>query len=265
MARKVFDDTHISASADTIRNYLNTTDKYTTSQMPQAILQVYYQGDSDGYTRGFNEGEKYGNESGYETGLRDGRIEGYNEGYTEGKNVGYTEGQTAEYNKFWDKLQRQGRRTEYRYAFYSWYWNNTIYVPKYPIICPGVSTDMMRYSEISDTVVPITVTHANSQYLFANNTYLKTIRELNVTASVNFVGWFAGCTALENITFGEGSVIGQNIDFSACPLTRESVANIVAHLGTVTSAKTLTLGAANKALLTDSEIAEILAKGWTIA
>lgn len=243
MARKVFDDTHISAIADMIRYRLSTTDTYTTSEMPDAIDRLY--------GNAYELGQSYGHEKGYE------------EGYEVGKDVGEAEGITAERDKFWEKYQQNGRRTSYRNAFYDWHWNNTIYQPKYPITCSALSTDMMRYCEISDTVVPITITHTNSQYCFANNTRLTTIPELNVNANVQFIGWFAGCTALANITFGDGSVIGQSIDFSACPLTMESVANIAAHLGTVTN-KTLTLGNSIEHLASDT-MAEILEKGWTIA
>ena len=243
MARKVFDDTHISAIADMIRFHLDSTDTYTTSEMPDAIDRVY------------NTALEFGQQNGHE--------KGYEEGYEIGKDVGETEGTTAERDRFWDKFQQGGRRTNYRYAFYNWHWNNTIYQPKYPLVCTEVATDMMRYSEITNTLVPITIKHTNSQYCFANNTHLTTIPELNVEANVQFIGWFAGCTALANITFGEGSVIGQNIDFSACPLTAESVANIAAHLGTVTS-KTITLGNSTGQLASDT-MAEILEKGWTIA
>lgn len=249
MARKVFDDTPISAIADRIRFNLDSTDTYTTAQMPQGVDRAcsvnFVRGQAMGYTEGHEAG--------------------YAEGYDAGKSEGYLQGQTAEREKLWNKLQQNGRRTGYRYAFYDWYWDDSIFEPLYPFTCSAVSTEMFRYSSITDTKVPITVTHANSQYVFANNAYLRTIRELNVTASTNFLGWFAGCTSLANVTFGEGSVIGQNIDFSACPLTRESIASILAHLGTVTSAKTLTLGAANRAHLTDSEVAEIMQKGWTLA
>lgn len=214
---------------------------------------------------GYTEGHEAGYTEGYDAGKSEGYNEGQEAGYQSGLNDGIAQGQTAEHDKLWNKLQQNGRRTGYRYAFYDWYWDDSIFEPLYPFTCSAVSTEMFRYSSITDTKVPITVTHANSQYVFANNAYLRTIRELNVIASTNFLGWFAGDTSLANVTFGEGSVIGQNIDFSACPLTRESVASILEHLGTVTSAKTLTLGAANRAHLTDSEIAEITQKGWTLA
>ncbi len=247
MARKVFDDTHISAIADRIRFNLGSTDTYTTAQMPKGVDRAC--------TKSFEIGQLAGYENGFDTGYESGRQIGLDEGILQG--------QKAEYDKFWDKLQQNGRRTGYRYTFYDWQWSDTIFNPKYPFTCSAVSTDMFRYSSITDTKVAITFSHASSAYVFANNSFLKTIRELNVTASVTFVGWFAGCTALENVTFGESSVIGQDIDFSACPLTAESAENIAAHLGTVTS-KTLTLG--NSAgLLQSDTMAEILQKGWTIA
>ena len=265
MARKVFDDTHIAAIADRIRFNLDSTDTYTTAQMPYEIDRACSKNKVEGQKIGYNEGHEAGYTEGYNSGKSEGYNEGNEAGYQIGLEDGITQGQTAEYNKFWDKLQQTGRRTGYRYTFYDWQWSDTIFNPKYPFICSAVSTEMFRYSSITDTKVPITFSHANSQYVFANNSYLKTIRELNVASSVNFVGWFAGCTSLANITFGGGSVIGQSIDFSACPLTRESVESIVNHLGTVTSAKTLTLGATNQAHLYAGEIAEITGKGWTLA
>lgn len=209
MARKVFDDTHISAIADRIRFNLDSTDTYTTAQMPYEIDRAC--------TINFTRGQTVGREEGHEA--------GYTEGYNSGKSDGYSEGQTAEYDKFWDKLQQKGRRTGYRYTFYDWQWDDTIFNPKYPFICSAVSTDMFRYNSITDTKVPITFSHANSQYVFANNAYLKRIAYLEVTENVNFVNWFAGCTALEEVNMG--GVIGKSIDFSPTALNIESALTIL--------------------------------------
>ena len=75
--------------------------------------------------------------------------------------------------------------------------------------------------------------------------------------------------ALANVSFIEGSVIGQSISFHYCiNLTHDSLMNIISVLkdysGTGTT-RTLTLHANAKAILTDSEKAIATQKGWTIA
>lgn len=180
----------------------------------------------------------------------------------------YEAGQYSEEKRFWEIFQNGGRRTEYRNAFYSWLWKDSIYNPLYPIMCSSNSSEMFRYnSSITDTKVDINFSYANSNYVFANATSLKTIKKLIVVDTVNFTNWFAGCTALENITF-EG-VIGQNIDFSPCTLlTYESLMSIITHLkdfsGTSTT-RTLSIGADNLAKLSNAEKAMATEKGWSLA
>ncbi len=249
MARKVFNDIHIHSIADRIRFNIGTNDKYTTAQMPQEIDRAC----AINWTRG------------QRSGIEQGREEGYQEGYIVGQADGLQAGIKSQYDKFWDKFQRLGGRADYRNAFYDWYWNNTIYEPKYPIICTGVSSEMMRYSEISDTLVPITFTHANSQYVFANNSYLKRIVYLEVTENVTFIGWFASCPELEEVNMS--GVIGQNIDFSVCTkLKHESIIAIFSCLKQLSSGvtRTITIGAENLAKLTDAEKTIAIDKGWTL-
>lgn len=228
-----------------------------------------------GYDKGFADGEKVGYEEGYQDGYTEGKSKGYGEGYDVGHAEGYTRGHEDGWSSgltageetarktFWDKFQNNGRRNGYRFAFYDWYWSDVNYNPVYAIVCSAVSTDMMRYAQITDTKVDINFTHVGSSAVFANNSYLKTIRKLIVTENVTFSNWFAQCTALENVTF-EGT-IGQNIDFSACPLTKSSLLNIIEHLGKVSTTKTLTIGTTNKGKLTTTEIAVATQKGWTVA
>lgn len=116
-------------------------------------------------------------------------------------------GMQAEYDKFWDKFQNFGNRTNYRYAFYSVNsaaWDDTSYNPKYPIICDtnSSSADSMFYGAmITDTKVDIDISNASGSYTFINCSNLKTIRKLTVSEKTKFNRWFEGCTALENIVF----------------------------------------------------------------
>lgn len=213
----------------------------------------------------------------YNNGYQDGVEYGFNDGYTKGNGDGWSDGLTAgaenEQDRFWEVYQRSSGRTEYRNAFYGWLWKDSIYNPKYPIVCKSNSSEMFRYNtSITDTKVDIDFSNhtGTTSNVFNGASALKTIRKLIVNANVTYLttgtsptGWFDNCTALENITF-EG-VIGQSIDFSACPLTKASLLNIIEHLGTVSTTKTLTIGTTNQAKLAAEEIAKATQKGWSVA
>lgn len=201
----------------------------------------------------------------YNSGKAEGFNDGFVDGYAKGSGDGWSDGMIAAERALWDTLQNKGARKNYRYAFYNHFWINDIFNPAYPITCSEVSSEAFRYSGITDTKVDIIFTHTSSNYVFANCASLKTIKSLSVTEGVTFVGWFAGCSALENITIS--GVIGQNIDFSPCTLlSYASLKSIKDHLkdyggGT---AYTLTVGSANAAKYTDADKAEISKKGWVL-
>lgn len=78
---------------------------------------------------------------------------------------------------------------------------------------------------------------------------------------------FAGCSALENI-YTDAQTVMPAVSFalSASPaLTEQSAVNIFNALPTVTAARTVSLAAATKALLTETDIAIATDKGWTVA
>lgn len=176
----------------------------------------------------------------------------------------YEQGKNDEIKRFWDIFQNYGRRTEYRNAFFGWLWKDSIYNPIYTIICSSNSSEMFRYnSSITDTKVDIDFSYANSSYVFANTTSLKTIRKLKVTENVTYTGWFASCPALENIVI-EG-VIGNNIDFSSCTLlTHDSLMSIINALKSGKNGS-LIIGPDNIGKLTSDEIAIATDKGWMVS
>lgn len=220
---------------------------------------------NNGYTEGVADGYELGHEEGYDEGHTDGYDLGHNEGYIHGVSDGWAEaypaGERAEQERFWDIAQAKGNRKNYRYAFYNTYWNDNIYNPKHNIICSELSSDMYRYSGITNTKVNIDFSNASSSYVFAASK-IKTIPYLKVYKNTTFSGWFASCSSLENITFdGE---IGQEIDFTACPLTKTSLLNIIEHLGNVSTSTKLKIGATNQAKLTATEIVGATQKGWSV-
>jgi hypothetical protein len=74
---------------------------------------------------------------------------------------------------------------------------------------------------------------------------------------------FNNCYSLTDF---ESCVWYKSISFSSSSkLTHDSLMSIINNLATVTSKQTLTIGATNKAKLTDDEIAVATEKGWTVA
>ena len=140
----------------------------------------------------------------------------------------YDAGKDKEWNTFWDNYQKKGAKLNYTQAFYSNKWNDKNYKPKYPIICSSCSS-MFNSSEITDTMVDIDISACSgAQYLFGYCTRLETVRKLIVSENVSYADSFASCRALKNIRF-EGT-IGKSIDFSSCPLTVESMIDVIRNL-----------------------------------
>lgn len=109
---------------------------------------------------------------------------------------------------------------------------------------------------------------ASVSYCFRNCTSMKTLnlpstKRFGMVASLANL-CFYGCTNLETITGSIGLTV--SFDLSSCTkLTHDSLMNVIDGLRTVTSKRTLTLGSANLAKLTDDEKAVATAKGWTLA
>ena len=102
--------------------------------------------------------------------------------------------------------------------------------------------------------------------------YCESLTTLNVSGwDVNHItSSYAIQTAFDNckslVDFYPPQNINASLTFKNCPvLSHDSLVRIINNLMTTTSTKKLTLGATNKAKLTDEEIAIATNKGWTIA
>lgn len=207
----------------------------------------------------------------------------------------YEAGRQSQYDEFWNAFQDDGARTDYRNAFFMW--DEDTYNPKY-VVKPTTAEKMFYNSPIQDIykngIVTIDfsncavltdcfrfcsvkslgiinlkrLTSTASSAVFAYCPNLHTIEKLILKedGSITFASWFTSVTKLENITI-EGK-IGKAISFQwASLLTYDSLISIknalldVSETGTT---RTITLHANAKAKLTESDIAEITQKGWTI-
>ena len=259
----------MTAIADRIRSYTGDDDPLTLDEMPVAI--------DAGITRAY--------QAGYQNGDMDGVVKGKEYGREE------------QYDEFWDAYQDGGNRRIYDGAFYGEGWNDTTFKPKYPIVSTkgyrvffqSKVTDLssekvaMDWSGATDLNAAFygcgnleklgvlsTISCSSLNQLFEYCMKLETIEKIvlkNDGSQDIKVNCFAYCYELQNITF-EGT-IGMSVTFSTCPkLTYESLISIMCVLqdfsGTSTT-KTLTLHADAKAKLSESDIAEITQKGWTLA
>lgn len=208
----------------------------------------------------------------------------------------FNAGKQAEYDAFWDAYQNAGKRVDYERAFGGAGWTATTFKPKYAMQ-PTNASSMFRFNRLSVDLVEllkaidvtidfslatsvselfmnsmfthigvVDVTSAVSLQNAFNNTQAVTIDKLILRddGTNTFISAFNNSSKLENIII-EGA-IGNNISFSVCPLTHDSLMSIINHLQAKSSGSfVLTLGTDNLAKLTDTEKAVASGKGWTLA
>ena len=252
-------------------------------------LQTIAENEQKVYDKGYSEGYAYGDST------------GYNSGY----DMGYAEGQRSEYDTFWDTFQQNGNRVYYTFAFGNG-WTGEMFRPKYsmrPINARylfykspgekvnipdfvercnelGIVIDFSNCTDAEYAFYTLDTKHLGSLnfskctklgYLFGTpdaTSVLETIDEFVSSETTQYMATtFQGANALKNITF-RGVIASNNVQFHKCPLSHDSIMNIINVLkdysGTTTK-RTLTLGSSNLAKLTDAEKAIATQKGWTLA
>lgn len=268
----------MTAIADAVRNARGAaaTEKYSIDEMPDKITEA----------------------------VEDAFNGGWYDGHQQGLNAGIDAGKKEQDDKFWDTFQNNGKRTNYSYAFYGVVnggdgaWNDTIYNPKYnmTIEYPPYMFYESKISDIyNDGKITVDFSRAvNLNYTFANcrvrqlgvidarKSYdltctfflcgaLHTIEKLilKTDGSQTFGSTFYYASRLENLTI-EG-VIGKNIDFAQCKVltysSLTSIKNALKDYSGTSTTRTLKLYAKEDvaAKYTESDIAEITQKGWTLA
>ena len=236
---------------------------------------------------------------------------GYNEGWLSGVKDGIVQGRQEEYDAFWDNYQSNGNRTVYEYAFAREGWNNETFKPKYDITVDFHNcANIFSYSMITGSLktvlnncgVSLTFHNSGSTYgprymfvgtkftelpeidcsqakgtqaivsLFSGSNLIQTIEKLVMPTDCTGYGTntFYYCRALQNINF-EGT-IKYSLDFKDCPLTADSVNNILNCLDTATysGTRTITLKTTSKTAYNDKygdwneRIAQLTTSGnWT--
>lgn len=192
--------------------------------------------------------------------------------YSTGKQAGIEQGKQAQYDEFWDEYQNYGNGRIFNMMFASSCWNDKTFKPKYSMKHASSANAMFANSRITDLQAILerqrvtidfslcfsfanllqdsTITHIGEVntlsssaltniFYYANNLVTVNLLKLKSNGTQTFSNSFYNAVKLENIAI-EG-VIGNNIDFSACPLTKDSIISVIGHLSATTTGKTLTL------------------------
>jgi hypothetical protein len=184
----------------------------------------------------------------------------YNAGYTKGKSEG---GEDNYYDEFWNLYQDNGTRKDYNRAFGGVGWTDTTFKPKYDIspenagglfafskitnlkklledlgieldfskVTYGRFTQLLMDSTVTDIGVVDASRYETADYLFYNATKLVNVEKLIITDTGKFTfpnSVFQNAKSLKEIRF-EG-VIGKSINFKDCPLSVDSMIDIINHL-----------------------------------
>lgn len=197
----------------------------------EGYISGYDEGFVDGYAVGFQDGERKGHDDGYQlglsTGIAEGKAEGKAEGIEEGKQLGVTENMGT-------RIYIHNYQGNFLYAFAGIGWSDKTYATYFPpedavMTIYNNASNMYAYSNITDTKIPIDISNLknNSTGMFSHARNMVTIRLLKVSENTGVIG-FTNSTKLANITF-EGT-IANNLNMQWCPLTVESMKNIISCL-----------------------------------
>lgn len=184
----------------------------------------------------------------------------------------YEAGRQAEYDRFWDAYQDNGKRNQYVYAFAQVGWTDSTYAPKYPIVgySYGLQQVFTNASKITDTKVPLILQNGSMRATFNYCESLKRIPLLILEVPVtDLASAFSNCISLEeiNIVCVSEGCIAANISLNASSnLSSDAVQSVTDALKDLTgeTALTLTLHKDVGEKLTEEQKAAITAKNWIL-
>lgn len=181
---------------------------------------------------------------------------------------GVADGKQAEYDRFWDLYQKNGKRTDYDSAFGRG-WNDELFKPKYDMYPKG-TTDMFIYSEIADVkgcleacgvvidfcscttmanqfyysqIVRLPVIDCSAatrmSFTFASANKLQTVEKLICVETTPFeANTFLNTESLRDLVI-EGT-IGVSVAFGQSPLSKASLLSVITALSDNVTGQTVT-------------------------
>lgn len=225
----------------------------------------------------------------------------YDAGYEKGYEAGANSVDSRE--AFWETFQQGGERLDYTGAFSGGWLPSSMFPPMYDMYptsavrmfynaaYTGKLEDLLGGKKLvlnteydvsaercfmgsdfsSIGTIDLRGTDASHSYMFASMSNLTTIEMFYPpNACYGCLGWsaFNNCVKLANLTIG--SEITEPLNFQWSPLTHDSLMSIINHLEDwdvlcdyYDDPLVLILGGENIAKLSDEELYQIEAKGWT--
>mgnify|MGYP006864373751 CR=1 FL=1 len=219
----------------------------------------------------------------------------------------YAAGKKAEYDAFWDAYQQNGNRKDYSNAFSGTGWTPETLKPKYKVvpgeretdaegmfyrfnwIREGITNDLLDFSKIAhlfdfsnvtkaaslfhsaaiDNIIVDISNATNCSYAFYTSWGTNGLTNITLKVSENTPLHDAFGGTHRNLSFIDGSIIGQNISLSgASDLTKQSFINVVNALSSSASGKTATFKkSAKEVAFTADEWATLIGTkpNWTIS
>lgn len=200
------------------------------------------------------------------------------------------------YDAFWDAFQNYGKRTNCRYLFAGDGWTKEFFKPKYSIK-PTNARGMFDHNPIDNIYdildnlgLTIDFSECTEVRDLFNTSYMTRIGICDFSKVVSMTSTFASCKAVtiekvvfnENVSYSstftacanlvsllaEGTIGRGGLNFSWSPLLdNASVQSIIDCLKdlTGTTSATITFHANTKAVMTETQIAQITSKNWTLA
>ncbi len=207
-------------------------------------------------------------------------------------------GRQSEYDRFWEEFQSfSGQETQCMFAGKGW--TKEIFKPKRDIKVKngylffynnnmaedlsqllsnlGVKLDTSemfngqylfwysRFTRVPEIDIRATTTAGQTLEMFRTNSLVTIDGIITNETNVYNSAMFNGATNLKNLSF-KGN-IGNTINFQWCPLSRESISNIIEHLSPSVTEQTVTFKkSAKEAAFTDDEWEALKATkpNWTI-
>lgn len=207
----------------------------------------------------------------YDAGFANGEQKGYEAGHAEGYSKGTTDGARSADNRWWQRFQKSGNRTNYDYAFSNadgsqieWHWNdvNPVYamVPTtarymFAELSPGSHIDLVErldetestldFSKCEDFAYMLTnsgISHIgeidassakNLNYIFYAAYTLKKVDKLIVNEGLTFTGAFSSCMELTDITIQGKIAHSIQLHRGSVPLSAASIKSFITHLSYV--------------------------------
>lgn len=277
----------ISANNEELRGILDTVQDLPDSG------GVY----DEGYEAGYGEGFNYGSDEGYESGYMEGRDEGMDEGFARGKQAEYDafwdacqqNGTRRNYNRAFTGIGWTKENFRPKYDIIPTSTCQLLFADSYNGDVPawdlaanleecGATLDLSQATDVSyafnyTNFTRIGVCDFSSATYFASvfgtNYKLVTIDKIIMPKKQTSgnLGWFGNSSGLENVTF-EGEIMLDGMNMSSCTkLTHASLMSIINALKDYSGTgitRTVTLGDANAAKLSDAEYLIAVNKGWTV-